>query len=345
MLKLAINGFGRIGRLVFRAALLSYADRVEVVVVNTSGSMDIFGWAYLLRYDSVYGRFPKEIKVEPAVNQNGEIGKLIIEGKSHPFLAIREPEKIPWANYQTETVCESTGVFRTKELASKHFIGGAKKVIISAPPRSEEVPLYLLGINEKSYRGENLISNSSCTTNCAAPVCKVILEYFGIEKASMTTIHAYTADQQLVDGSHKDLRRARAAASNIVPTTTGAAKAVISVLPQLKGKFSASAIRVPVLCGSFSDLTFLTQQKVSKEEINKLFEQKAKGEHKGIISVSNESLVSSDIIGNPASAIIDLSLTEVIEGNLVKIFAWYDNEWAYTCRLIELASYISSSRV
>lgn len=340
-MKLAINGFGRIGRLVFRAALLSYADKVEVVAVNTSGSMDIFGWAHLLKYDSVYGRFPKEIKVEPAANQSGEIGKLIIEGKSHPFLAIREPEKIPWANYQTGTVCESTGVFRTKELAGKHFTGGAKRVIISAPPRSEEIPLYLLGVNEKSYQGESLISNGSCTTNCAAPVCKVVLEHFGIEKASMTTVHAYTADQQLVDGSHKkDLRRARAAASNIIPTTTGAAKAVISVLPQLKGKFSASAIRVPVLCGSFCDFTFLTQQKVSKEEINKLFEQKAKGESKGIIKVTNESLVSSDIIGNPASAIIDLSLTEVIGHNLLKVFAWYDNEWAYACRLIELAMYI-----
>lgn len=342
MIKLAINGFGRIGRLVFRAALLSYADKVEVAAINTSGSMDIAGWVHLLKYDSVYGRFPKEIKVEMARKQNGEIGKLVIEGKDYPFLAIREPEKIPWQKYGVEVVIESTGVFRNKEKASKHFTGGAKNVIISAPPKGEGIPSYVLGVNTKNYKGEGLISNCSCTTYSVAPIIKIVLDHFGIEKVAMTTVHAYTADQQLVDGSHKDLRRARSAATNSIPTSSGAAKSVTAVLPRLAGKFCAHAIRVPIICGSLSDLTFITSKKVTKEGINSFFRQKAQEEYKGIVSVTDEPLVSSDIIGNPASAIVDLSLTEVIEENLLKVFTWYDNEWAYACRLIELASHISS---
>lgn len=251
-----------------------------------------------------------------------------------PVLAEREPAKIPWRDYDVDVVIEATGVFRDKKSASAHLEGGAKRVVISAP--AKETKTFVIGVNEENYRGELVINNASCTTNCVAPITKIMLENFGIQKGLMTTIHAYTADQELVDGSHKDLRRARAAAINIVPTTTGAAIATTEVLPTLKGLFDGLAIRVPVACGSLADFTFVTTKRTSVEEVNQVIKKAAEGKYKGIVEVSEKPLVSSDIVGNSASAIVDLPLTQVIDGDLVKIVAWYDNEWGYACRLIEL---------
>jgi glyceraldehyde 3-phosphate dehydrogenase len=345
MTRIAINGFGRTGRAAFRAALTRYGREAEVVAINTSGSLDAAGWAQLLKHDSIYGKFEKEVEViEP--QGAAEIGRLRIEEREYPVLAQKEPEKIPWKDYSPEVVIESTGVFRDKESASSHLKAGAGKVIISAPPRSPKssrVPTYLMGVNEKDYQGELIISNGSCTTNCAAPVVKLMEDYFGIQEAAMTTIHAYTADQELVDGSHKDLRRGRAAALNIIPTSTGAAESIIAVFPKLAGRFSGAAIRVPVACGSFTDFTFKLKTKTKIDRLNRLFEDAAQGAMKGILEVSYEPLVSSDIIGNSASCIIDSLLTEVISDDLVKIGAWYDNEWGYACRLVELAELISKS--
>lgn len=340
MTRIAINGFGRTGRAAFRAALTRYADKIEVAAINTSGSMNTEGWAHLLKYDSVYGKFEKEIEVIPAAGA-AEIGRLKIGGREYPVLAEREPQKIPWQEYSPEVVVESTGLFRTRKEAEKHLTAGAGKVIISAPPKDRDIPTYIMGVNEKNYRGEKLVSNASCTTNCAAPVVKVLDDYFGILEAVMTTIHAYTADQELVDGSHKDLRRARAAALNIIPTSTGAAESIMAVFPKLEGRFSGSAIRVPVACGSFTDFTFMLKSKTTIDNLNRVFADAVGGALKGILEVAYEPLVSSDIIGNPASAIVDATLTEVVRGDLVKIGAWYDNEWAYSCRLVELAKLIS----
>jgi len=340
MTKIAINGFGRVGRVVFRAALNRYAKNVEVVAINTSGSMDTEGWAHLLEYDSVYGKFDGEIEVVEAEGA-AEIGRIKIDGKEYPILAEREPANIPWEEYGPDVVIESTGVFRDESGAKKHLQAGAKKVIIAAPPKSVKIPMYLMGVNEKDYKSEAIISNGSCTTNCAAPIVKLFKDFYGIEEAVMTTIHAYTADQELVDGSHKDLRRARAAGVNIVPTSTGAAKAMVTIFPDLKGKFSGAAIRVPVVCGSFTDFTFKLKQKITINQVNRIFEDAAGGEMKGILDVAHEPLVSLDIVGNPASTIIDSAYTEVIRGDFVKVGAWYDNEWGYSCRLIELAKHIS----
>ena len=339
MVKVAINGFGRIGRVTFRAALEKYADEVEIAAINTSGSMPVGGWLNLLKYDSVYGKFKLEADLDKETKKasKDEIGAILIEGKRYPVLAQRDPAKIPWKDYGVDLVLECTGVFRTGKEAKNHLKGGVEKVIISAPAR-DETPTFIIGVNEDKYKGE-IISNASCTTNCIAPIAKVMAENFKVVKASMTTIHAYTADQQLVDGSHKrDMRRARAAAINTIPTTTGAARALAKVLPFYKNKFEGMAIRVPVACGSLVDFTFLLDQTVRKEKVNRVFEQ-ASGEsqYQGIIEVTSDPIVSSDIIGNSASAIIDLSLTSVIGGNLVKLLAWYDNEWAYSCRLLEMA--------
>ncbi len=337
MVKIAINGFGRIGRVTFRAALEKYADRVEIAAINTSGSMDISGWAQLLKYDSIYGKFGEEVGVKKG--EKGEIGRFVIGGQEYPILAEKKPDKIPWKKYDVEVVLECTGVFRTSKEAEGHLKGGAKKVIISAPTK-DQTPTFLVGVNDDKYKGE-VISNASCTTNCIAPVAKIMMENFKVVSAMMTTIHAYTADQELVDGSHKDLRRARAAGLNIIPTTTGASEALSQVLPGFKGKFEGLAIRVPVACGSMSDFTFVLDQTVRAERINNVFEQASgREEYQGIIEVTKDPIVSTDIIKNSASAIIDLSLTRVTGGNLVKVVAWYDNEWAYSCRLIELAYHI-----
>lgn len=323
-----------------RTALTKYLDKVKVVAINTSGSMDINGWAQLFEYDSVYGRFKGKVETEKGSSAKGgqqgeEIGVLVASNQRIPVLAQREPAKIPWKKYGVEVVIESTGIFRERQLAMAHLEAGTKKVIISAP--AKEVETFLIGVNEDQYRNNLIIDMASCTTNCVAPVTKVMMENFGLQKGLISTVHAYTADQQLVDGSQrKDLRRARAAAINIVPTSTGAAIATTKVLPSLKGLFDGLAFRVPVVCGSVTDFTFVTSKRVSIEEINEAFIQAAKGKYRGIIEVSEKPLVSSDVIGTSASAIVDLGLTKVIDGDLVKVVAWYDNEWAYCCRLIEL---------
>jgi glyceraldehyde 3-phosphate dehydrogenase len=339
MIKLAINGFGRIGRLVFRQAVLDFADQIEIVGINTSGSMEAEGWATLLKYDSVYRTFPKDIKAAEAQGSR-EIGSVLIDGKLYPLLAEKDPIKIPWFAYKPDVVIESTGVFRKASEAEKHLEAGAKKVIISAPPKGGEVPIYVLGVNENKYKGEKVISNGSCTTNCVAPIVKLIKEKFGIEQAALTTIHAYTSDQELIDGSHKDLHRARAAAQNIIPTETGAAESIVALFPELKGKFAGAAIRVPVICGSYSDLNFKISQKTTIDELNNLFLKAAERKMKGILDVTSEPLVSGDIIGNPASSIVDLGMTAVVSDDFIQIGAWYDNEWAYARRLIEEVIYI-----
>jgi len=343
MIKIAINGFGRIGRIAFRLAVTEFKDQIEVVAINTSGSMEPEGWRTLLKYDSVYRQFGKEVKIAEPQGAR-EIGSLLIEGALYPLLAEKEPIKIPWFVYKPDVVIESTGVFRKREQAEGHLKAGAPKVIVSAPPAKsagEGVPIYLMGVNESKYQGEKIISNGSCTTNCVAPVVKLIREKFGIEQAALTTIHAYTADQELVDGSHKDLHRARAAGQNIIPTETGAAESIIAVFPDLKGKFAGSAIRVPVICGSYSDLTFKIGKPATIDELNSLFLKAAAGKMKGILAVTAEPLVSGDIIGNPASAIVDLNMTTVVADDFIQVGAWYDNEWAYAKRLLEEAIFIS----
>lgn len=341
MVRAAINGFGRIGRIAFRVATLFHPKEIKIVAINTSGSMEVDGWAHLIRYDSVYGEFEKKVEVKTKA-KGKEIGAFIIDKKRIPVLAERDPAKIPWKKHKVDIVIESTGVFRDRKSASAHLEAGAKKVIISAP--AKDVETFVIGGNEDQYRDNLVINMASCTTNCVVPVTKVILENFGIEKAFMSTVHAYTAGQEIVDGSHKDLRRARAAAVNIVPTSTGAAKATIEVLPELKGLFDGLAFRVPVICGSISDFTFLVTKRTSVDEVNRAFIKAAKKDYKDIIQVTNQPLVSSDIIGSCASAIIDLTLTQVLDHDLVKVVAWYDNEWGYACRLIEQAIMVGGWR-
>lgn len=339
MIKVAINGFGRTGRAAFRAALTRLSDAVEIVGVNTSGSMKIDGWAHLLKYDSVYGRFGEEIGIKEG--DKGEIGKLLINGREYPFLGEKDPEKIPWGKYDVDVVVESTGLFKTTKDSQAHLRAGAKKVVISAPAK-DDTPTYVLGVNGDKYQGEKIVSNASCTTNCIAPILKVMTDNFKVSRVFMTTIHAYTSDQELVDGSHKDLRRARAAALNMIPTTTGAAGALSRVLPKLDGKFDGLAVRVPVACGSLADFTFVLDQTVRAERVNHVLDLASSGDYQGIIEVTSEPIVSSDVVGSCASALVDLSLTKVVGGNLVKIIAWYDNEWGYSCRLVELAKFIGN---
>lgn len=336
-----INGFGRIGRLAFRVAVLKHPDEVDIVAINTSGSMDTAGWAHLVKYDTTYHEFPGTVSFEEirpakeATDEAPEIGNLLVNGKKYPLLAQRDPEKLPWTRYRVDVVIESTGVFTDEEGAKKHARAGAKRVVISAPPRGGNVGTYVIGVNEISKEVE-VLSNASCTTNCAAPVAAVMHSKFGIEKAVLTTAHGYTDDQNLQDNSHKDLRRARAAAQNIVPTTTGAAVATTETIPQLKGLFDGRALRIPVITGSITDFTFVTKREVTVDEVNQAFrEAEDQPLYKGIISTTDEPLVSSDIIGRSESAIVDLSLTQVVGGNLVKVFAWYDNEWGYANRLVE----------
>jgi glyceraldehyde 3-phosphate dehydrogenase len=332
----AINGFGRIGRTVARAWWENYRDVIDLVAINTSGSMEAEDWAHLLKYDSVYGRFPSLIRVNDP-KKGIEIGRIDIEGKEISVMAERDPKKIPWNNYDVDVVLECTGVFRDRR-AEDHFKGQAKKVIISAP--AQGVPIYLLGVNEDQYGGENLIEMGSCTTNCVAPIVKLIDKKLGFEECIMTTIHAMTAGQNIVDGSHKDLRRARAGSENIVPTGTGAAKSVVGAYPEVKGRFAASAIRVPVICGSYSEMVFKTLQKTTMDEVNDILKEAAAGDLVEIIKISYEPLVSRDIIGNSGSAVVDLPMTKVLSDDMIKVAAWYDNEYGYSCRLLEMANYI-----
>jgi glyceraldehyde 3-phosphate dehydrogenase len=338
MIKVAINGYGRIGRITHRTILEKYREQIEIVGINAGSSTDIFGWMYLLRYDSVYGPLP----IPVAAEQNSDhskpeiLGNLLIEGKKIPVFSQKDPSSLPWASLKVDVVIESTGHFLTEEKLKQHLASGAKAVVLSAPVKDGEVPTYVLGVNAKDYKGENLINNASCTTNCITPVAKVITDNFGVEKAMMTTVHGYTSDQRLQDGGHKDYRRARAAGLSIIPTTTGATIAASQALPELKGLFEGLSLRVPVPVGSLSDFTFVLKRQTTKEEINDVFKKAAADpNYSGILMATEDPIVSSDIIGNPYSAIVDLSLTQVVGGNLVKVIAWYDNEYGYANRLVE----------
>ena len=337
-LRIGINGFGRIGTVALRAILLERYE-VEVGAINTSGALEMEGYAYQFKYDSVYGRSP--VKVSYSEPQKGsELGRLEIGESQIPLLGEMDPNKIPWKNYGVDVVLECTGAF-TDNKALAHIKAGAKKVVISAPAKDPKIPVYVLGVNEHNYRGEELISNGSCTTNCVAPIVKLIDEKIGFQEGMLTTVHAYTTNQGIVDGGNKDPRRGRAGAVNIVPTSTGAAEAVIAAYPAVKGRFAGSAIRVPVICGSYSDLTFKMVRKVSVEEINAIFEEASVDpELVGKLKVSYDPLVSSDIIGNNASCVIDSRMTKVVSEDMVSIGAWYDNEYGYSCRLVEMAMYI-----
>ena len=333
-----------------RVLLSKHASEAEVAAINTSGSMEVEGWAHLVNQDTMYRRFSIDIKAEKVRNAkeatDGDplIGYLVVDsmGLKIPVLAQKDPEKLPWSKYNVDVVLECTGKFTSEEGALKHAKAGAKKVIISAPAKGGNVGTFVLGVNKTNGEAK-VISNASCTTNCVTPVAEVINEKFGIAKAMMTTVHAYTDDQVLQDGSHKDLRRARAAAQNIVPTSTGAAIATTEVITELKGLFDGISLRVPVTTGSITDFTFVIKNKATKEEINKaLTEASQRPNMKGILGVSGvdgvpEHLVSSDIVGSSYSAIVDPEFTQVIDGDLVKVLAWYDNEWGYTNRLVEQA--------
>jgi glyceraldehyde 3-phosphate dehydrogenase len=327
MLRIAINGFGRIGRTAFKAG---FSDKnIDFVAINDL--TDTKTLSHLLSYDTVYGRFERKVEYDAR--------HLIIGTKKIPIFAEKDPGSLPWKKLKVHVVLECTGFFTSEEGSKPHLSAGAKSVIISAPAKGGNVPTFVMGVNDKNYdRKMKIINNASCTTNCIAPVAAVVSKVFGIERAFMTTIHAYTADQNLQDGPHRDLRRARAAAENIVPTSTGAAVATTEVIPELSGLFDGLAIRVPVPVGSLSDFTFLLKKKTSVDEANDIFRSAAKSrEFKGILEVTEDPIVSSDIIGNPASSIVDLSLTKVIFGDFLKVVAWYDNEWGYSKRLIEMA--------
>ena len=340
MVTVGINGFGRIGRLAFRIGVSKHAGDIKFGAINTSGSMTASGWAHLTNYDTMYRKYEYEV-LSGELKKNDEIiGSLKISERNIdvPLLAQRDPALISWSKYGVDVVIEATGKFTTEEDAKKHAIGGAKRVVISAPSKGGNVGTYVLGVNEKEREVPTgtVISNASCTTNCVAPVAAVMHAAFGVEKAMMTTVHSYTDDQNLQDGSHKDLRRARAAAQNIVPTSTGAAVAVTETIPELKGLFDGAALRVPVATGSVTDFTFILKKSVTVEDVNNAFIEAIKNPiYKGILAVSEEFLVSSDIIGRSESAIVDLPLTQVVAGNMVKVFAWYDNEWGYANRLVE----------
>ncbi|MGH3949842.1 MAG: type I glyceraldehyde-3-phosphate dehydrogenase [Pseudonocardiaceae bacterium] len=328
--RVGVNGFGRIGRNFFRAVQAGGAD-IEVVAVNDL--TDNAALAHLLKYDSVLGRFPAEI----SVNDEG----IVVGDKTIKAFAERDPANLPWGDLGVDVVVESTGFFTKAEDAAKHIKAGAKKVIISAPAKGEDLTV-VLGVNDNQYDGtQTIISNASCTTNCLGPLAKILHEAFGIEQGLMTTIHAYTADQNLQDGPHSDLRRARAAALNIVPTGTGAAKAIGLVLPELNGKLDGYALRVPVPTGSTTDLTVTLAKEASLEEINAAYKAAAEGPLKGILRYSEEPIVSTDIVTDPSSCIYDAPLTKVI-GRQVKVVGWYDNEWGYSNRLADLVSLVGS---
>ncbi len=329
--KIGINGFGRIGRNVFRAG---YKDP-DIEFVAANDITDAKTLAHLLRYDSVLGILDAEIKATE--------NSIIVDGKETKILTERDPANLPWRDIGVTIVIEATGLFRKRQDANKHIAsGGAEKVIISAPATEPDITL-VLGVNEDAYDPEkhHIISNASCTTNCLAPAVKVIHNAFGVEKAFMTTIHAYTMDQRILDAPHKDLRRARAAAVSQIPTTTGAAKAVGLVLPELKGKIDGIAIRIPTANVSLVDLVALLKKNATADEVNLAFKAASEGELKGILQYTEEPLVSVDFMTNPHSSIVDAEFTRVIADNMVKVLAWYDNEWGYSCRLVDLMKFIS----
>ena len=332
-IRVGINGFGRIGRNFWRAANASDGDRgIEIVAANDLG--DIATMAHLLKYDTVLGTLPHDVSVSGDTIQVG--------AKSIKILAERDPAQLPWRDLGVDIVIESTGRFTTGPTAGAHLAAGAKKVIVSAPAKDEDITI-VMGVNDDAYDPEtdNILSNASCTTNCVAPMAKVLLDNFGIVKGLMTTIHAYTNDQVILDFPHKDLRRARAAAQNIIPTTSGAAKATALVLPELKGKFDGMAMRVPVPDGSVTDLVVELNREVTKDEVNAAFKAAADGPLKGYLYYTEDQIVSSDIVGSPASCTFDSSLTMAF-GSTVKIIGWYDNEWGYANRLVDLAALVAS---
>lgn len=329
MVRIAINGFGRIGRPALKVALEK--NNLEVVAINDLA--DDKTLAHLLKYDSSYGVYGKNVEAG-----NGEI---IVDGKKIKSLTEPNPAKLPWRDLGVDVVLECSGVFTEKEEARKHLEAGAKKVILSAPPKGEGVPVYLIGVNENELKPEDdIVSNGSCTTNCLAPMIKVLDEKFGVEKGFMTTVHSYTNDQRILDLPHKDLRRARAAAQNIIPTSTGAATTVAKAMKGLEGKLNGIALRVPTPVVSATDFVCILKKETTAEEINSAYKEAAESYLKGILDVTGEELVSSDFKGNPASAIVDLPLT-MVNGNLVKVVGWYDNEWGYANRLVEMAEFIS----
>jgi glyceraldehyde 3-phosphate dehydrogenase len=332
-IRVGINGFGRIGRNFWRAVNAADGDRgIEIVAANDLG--DVATMAHLLKYDSVIGKLPYDVSVSGDTIQVG--------AKSIKILAERDPAKLPWGDLGVDVVIESTGLFTTGPAARAHIEAGAKKVIISAPAKEEDITI-VMGVNDEKYDPDahTIISNASCTTNCVAPMAKVLLDSFGIVKGLMTTVHAYTQDQNLQDGPHKDLRRARAAAINIVPTSTGAAKATSLVIPELKGKLDGYSLRVPVPDGSITDLVVELGRDVTKDEVNAAFKAAAEGSLKGILYYTEDPIVSSDIVGSPASCTFDASIT-MAYGNQVKVFGWYDNEWGYSNRIVDLTALVAS---
>jgi len=330
--KIGINGFGRVGRLTFRAVNQYHNGELEVTAINDL--TDTKTNAHLLKWDSTYGAYPGKVEADS--------NSIIVDGKELKVLSERDPADIPWRDYGVDIVIESTGQFTDATKAAIHLKSGAKKVIISAPARNEDITI-VLGVNEDQYLPDkhNVISNASCTTNCIAPVVKVLHDNFGVDKGLMTTIHAYTNDQRILDIVHSDLRRARAAAMNIIPTTTGAARAVTLVIPELTGRLHGLAFRVPVATVSVVDFVTDLNKEVTTEQVNQALQTAAEGPMSGILEYCQEELVSTDFKGNPASSIVDAPSTMAIGGNMVKILAWYDNEWGYSCRLADLATYIA----
>jgi len=330
--KVGINGFGRIGRNTFKAGFDN--PDIEFVAVNDL-PVPVETLAHLLKYDSTMGTWNKKVEVK------GD--SIMVDGKALKVLSYRDPAQIPWGEMGVDIVIESTGIFRDKEGASKHLQAGAKKVIISAPAKNEDITI-VLGVNEDKYdaANHNIISNASCTTNCVAPLVKVLNDAFGIKSGLMTTIHSYTADQKILDLPHKDLRRGRAAAVSMIPTTTGAAKATALVIPEMKGKLDGMAVRVPTPNVSLTDLVVLLNKETSVDEVNAAFKSVSEGALKNILEYNELPLVSRDFLANPHSSIFDSSFTNVVDGNLVKVLSWYDNEWGYSCRVVDLTVYVGA---
>ncbi len=325
MVRLGINGFGRIGRMVLRASM----DNPNIEIVGINDLTDAKTLAHLLKYDSTQGKFNGTVEVED--------NAIVVNGKSIPITAIKSPAELPWKDYGVDVVIESTGVFRKKEQCMEHVKAGAKKVLLTVPPKDEIDNMIVLGVNDEALRDTDIVvSNASCTTNCLAPMVKVLNDSFGIVKGLMTTIHAYTNDQRILDFPHSDLRRARSAALSIIPTTTGAAKAVGKVIPELNGKLNGMAVRVPTPVGSFTDFVAELKKEVTKEEVNAAMKAASEGALKGIMEYTEDPIVSADIIHNPHSCIFDALSTMIID-NMVKVVGWYDNEWGYSCRVVQLA--------
>jgi len=328
MIKVAINGFGRIGRMVFKAGIKD--KHIQFVAINDLTSPE--NLAYLLKHDTVYGKSD--------LNVSAKDNNLVVNGKTIPVFTEKDPAKLPWAKLKVDIVAECTGFFEDPAKAKAHLDAGAKKVLVSAPCKCEKEPYpyktLVMGVNDKEYKGEKIVSNGSCTTNCLAPMAKVLNDIFHIKTAFLTTTHAYTATQNLIDGPNKQFSRGRSAALNIVPSSTGAAKALHEVIPSLKGKMDGVALRVPVVCGSITDFVCEVEKKTTAEEVNQFFKKAAQGPLKNILEYSEDELVSTDILGNPHSVIFNAKLTKVLNNNFIQVFGWYDNEWGFSCRMIDV---------